>query len=389
MRKKRGQNQGSVYQRGSDQRWVAQVTLHKKHVMKYFTSQPDAETWLSQALLHISQGMPVAGSRVTLAAFLASWLEVMSSSLRLKTWIQYQQVVKKHVLPGLGNLSVQDLGPDQIQAFYRLKQRNGASDRTLSIINCILHHALEHAVTMGIILHNPANKVIKPRYHYHEREVLDADQVKGLLLACKGTRWEALFCLAVTSGMREGELLGLKWMDIHWDRGQLQIQRQLQRIPGQGLVFSEPKTASSRRNLALGKEMVAKLRAHADLQERERCLAGKTWQEHNLVFPTLRGAPIDPSWLYHFYKRLLKQAGLPDISFHDLRHTAATLMLGWGIHPKVAQERLGHAHISYTLGTYSHVLPPLQLEAAEKMDGLIQSVLKREQASEASMGDAG
>jgi integrase len=242
---------------------------------------------------------------------------------------------------------------------------------------------------MGIILHNPANKIIKPRWHYHEREVLGADQVKGLLLACKGTRWEALFCLAVTSGMREGELLGLKWMGIHWDRGELQIQRQLQRIPGQGLVFSEPKTASSRRNLALGKEMIAKLGAHADLQQQERRLARDKWHENNLVFPTHIGTPMDPHLLFNCYKRLLKQARLPDIRFHDLRHTAATLMLEWGIHPKVAQERLGHARISYTLGTYSHVLPSIQIEAAEKMDELILRASNGETSSKQPMENIG
>jgi integrase len=301
MKKKRGQNQGSVYQRGSDRRWVAQVTIQEKHYMKYFSSQPEAEVWLNQALLHIGQGIPIAGTRVLLAEYFELWLEAMAPSLRPKTWIQYQQVVKKHILPDLGNLSLQELQPNHIQTFYLLKQRNGASNRTLSIINCILHHALEHAIAMGIILRNPVKTVIKPRCQYYEQKVLNIDQVKRFLQVCRDTRLDALFCLAVTTGMREGELLGLKWMDILWDRGQLQVQRQLQRIPGQGLVFSELKTVTSRRNLAMGKEMIAKLRSHADLQQQERNLAGEDWCENSLVFPTMIGTPMDPHNLLKTY----------------------------------------------------------------------------------------
>jgi integrase len=151
----------------------------------------------------------------------------------------------------------------------------------------------------------------------------------------------------------------------------LQVQMQLQRIPGHGLVISEPKTATSRRNITMGKEMIAKLHVHANLLLQEKSMAGDNWQENNLVFSTLMGTPMDPHRLFDSYKHLLNQAGLPDIRFHDLRHTVATLMLGWGIHPKVAQERLGHARIGYTLGTYSHALPSIQAEAAEKMDELV------------------
>jgi integrase len=376
MRKKRGQNQGSIYQRGSDRRWVAQITIQKKHSMKYFYSQTEADAWLKQALLKISQGIPLGGTEMSLSVYFASWLEIISLALRPKTWIQYQQVVNKHILPGLGHFSIQELRPDQIQAFYRWKQQDGASARTLSLINCILHHAMEYAVTNGFIFRNPVHDLLKPRLQYHEQKVLNLEQVRVFLQACKETRWEALFCLAVTTGMREGELLGLKWSDIQWDTGHLQIQRQLQRIPGRGLVFSEPKTVSSRRNLLLGEGMIGKLRIHADAQDQERRSAGENWRENNLVFPTEIGTPMDQHRLFNYYKWLLKQAGLPDIRFHDLRHTFATLMLGWGIHPKVVQERLGHAHISHTLGIYSHVLPSIQIEAAKKMDEMILQGLK-------------
>ena len=151
MCKKRGQNQSSVYQRGSDRRWVTQIIIQKKHSMKYFYSQTEADAWLKQALLKISQGIPLGGTEMSLSVYFASWLEIISLALRPKTWIRYQQVVNKHILPGLGHFSIQGLRPDQIQAFYRWKQQDGASARTLSLINCILHHAMEYAVANGFI----------------------------------------------------------------------------------------------------------------------------------------------------------------------------------------------------------------------------------------------
>jgi hypothetical protein len=181
MRKKRGQNQGSVYQRSSDKRWVGQVTIQKKHRMKYFFSQPEAEAWLGQALLLIGQGLPLAGTRVSLAAYFTSWLDRIYPSLRPKTQIQYEQVVHKHILPSLGDLSVRELKADQIQELYRLKRQVGCGQRTIKLINGILHHALEDAVSNGIIFRNPVREIPKPRQPYHEQQVLSLDQVQVFL----------------------------------------------------------------------------------------------------------------------------------------------------------------------------------------------------------------
>jgi integrase len=231
MQKRRGQNQGLVYQRSSDKRWVGQVTIQKKHRMKHFYSQSEAEAWLRQALLRIGQGMPIVGTPVSLVVCFTAWLERMAPSLRPKTWIQYEQVVNKHVLPRLDHLSVQELKANQIQEFYRLKLQAGTGHRTLTLINCILHHALEDAVANGFIFRNPVREIPKLRKPYHEQKGLSLDQVKVFLQVCRGTRWEAIFCLAITTGMRVGELLGLRWIDIDWERGQLQVLRQLQGTP--------------------------------------------------------------------------------------------------------------------------------------------------------------
>ncbi|MGA7607934.1 MAG: site-specific integrase [Anaerolineales bacterium] len=202
-------------------------------------------------------------------------------------------------------------------------------------------------------------------------KTLTDSQVRVFLSAARGLRHEALFWMAVFTGLREGELFGLKWSDLDWQTKHLKVQRQLQRLQGKGMVFTAPKTAAGKRMLVLSTATVAKLREHLDRQQNEKVTAGDKWQENDLIFPSTLGTPIDPSNMYKDFKETLKSSNLPDIRFHDLRHTAATLMLQQGTHPKIVQERLGHSDISLTLNTYSHVLPSMQEDAAEKMDEIL------------------
>ena len=220
---------------------------------------------------------------------------------------------------------------------------------------------------------NPVLAVIRPKFKRKEMKTLSDSQVRTLLSFAEGDRFEVLFWLAVTTGLRQGELLGLKWSDIDWTGRRIGVQRQVQRLRG-GLVFSEPKTAAGRRVIALGVLTIEKLRRHQNLQTEEKQAAKHYWKENDMIFPSSTGTPMDPSNLYHNFKRMLKRAGLPDIRFHDLRHTAATLMLQQGTHPKIVQERLGHSDISMTLNTYSHVLPGMQDEAAGKLDELLTPI---------------
>jgi integrase len=299
-------------------------------------------------------------------------LEAAKPSLRPKTWMQYTQIVRQHIIPNLGSIKLKDLRPDHIQSFYAAKQETGTSIRTVRLIHAVLHRALTQALRWGLITRNPSDAVDKPQPRRQEMRVLDADQAKLLLKAAEGDRLEALYHLAITTGLRQGELLGLRWSDLNWQTGRLHVQRQVQRITGQGLVFSEPKSDAGRRLVKLGSAVLDKLRAHRDRQEQERLFAGERWQENNLIFPSAFGTPMDPRNLSRQFKHLPKRAGLPDIRFHDLRHTAATLMFQQGVHPKIVQERLGHSSISITLDTYSHVLPSLQEDAADKLDTLLQ-----------------
>jgi integrase len=241
------------------------------------------------------------------------------------------------------------------------------------VIHAVLHRSLKQALRWGLISSNPTDAVNRPRFRRKEMRTLDDTQMRSLLMVVKRTRFEALFWIALTTGLRQGELLGLRWSDLDWATRRLTVQRQLQRLDG-GFAFTEPKSASGKRLVILGQQAINKLRDHINILQQERVAAADRWEENDLIFPSSIGTPWDHSNVVKHYKSFLQQAGLPNIRFHDLRHTAATMMLQQGVNPKIVQERLGHADITLTLNTYSHVLPAMQEEAAEKMDELLTPI---------------
>jgi integrase len=205
-------------------------------------------------------------------------------------------------------------------------------------------------------------------------KVLDASQVTNFLTAASGSRLEALFHLAVTTGLRQGELFGLKWSDLQWAAGVLQVQRQVQSVPGQGWNFTEPKTNAGRRSVRIGPGVVDALRRHKERQALEKQLAGSRWVENDLIFPNSVGNPMNSSNLRVIFNRLLNEVGLPKIRFHDLRHTAASLMLNHNIPVIVVSNMLGHSKPSVTLDIYAHLYHESQSEAAQLIDNLVTPV---------------
>jgi integrase len=243
---------------------------------------------------------------------------------------------------------------------------------TVQYVHAILHRALDQALRWNLIARNPAEMVDAPRPERHEVTALSPEQVSTLLTTAAGDRHEALYIVALTGGLRLGELLGLRWADLNWENGTLQVRRTLSRTKRYGLTFSEPKTAKGRRSVALPTLAVEALRRHKARQNEEKMRMRNVWEDGDLIFPNEKGKPMARQSLVHrSYKALLKRAGLPDIRFHDLQHTAATLLLRLGEHPKVVQERLGHATIAVTMDIYSHVMPDLQRDAAAKLDRLL------------------
>jgi integrase len=373
MAKKRGQNEGSIYQR-KDGSWVGAVSIQGRRLSHYAKTQKEARDWLKTTLAQVENGLTFAGAQAKVGEYMEYWLRIIETTVRPRTLEQYQQVARQYIIPVLGSIKLKDLRPDQIQAMYNAYLDRGMSRRNVIMVHAVLHRAFVHALKQGLVSRNPVDAVTRPKLQHTEMHTLDDKQVRTLLLAVQGTIWDAFYYVEITTGLRQGEILGLKWNDLDWHTKQLHVQRQVQRIHGQGMVYSEPKTKAGRRVIVLGQTTIEKLRKHVELQQLEREVAGLRWKDNDLIFPTSIGTPVEPTNLLKRYKALLDQCGLPDIRFHDLRHTAATLMLQQGVHPKVVQERLGHSEIGMTLNTYSHVIPSMQEDAADKMDEIISPI---------------
>ena len=369
---RRANNEGSVYKR-KDGRWCAVVYLKGERIYLYARTRTEVVTKLKETQKQVDQGLTVRGARYSLGEYLQEWLVFVKSNLRPHTWEGYEQVTRSHIVPHLGTVRLKDLHPKQIQALYALKEKS-LGPSTIRIIHAVLHKSLDQAIKWGLIGRNPADAVTRPRQNKKEMSVLTPEQAQSLLSHLVGDRYEALYYLALTTGLRRGELLGLKWDDLDWVTGKLKVQRQLSRLKGEGLVFMQPKTRAGQRSIALGQGALEKLRNHAKLQQLERQFFENRWKDTGLIFTSLIGTPIDPKNLSNVHSKLIKDLGFPPIRFHDLRHTAATLMLIQGVHPKVVQERLGHSTIEMTLNTYSHVLPSLQDEAAAKIEELLTPI---------------
>jgi integrase len=372
MPNKRSHGEGSIYRR-KDGLWVAALMLQGKRAVKYSKTQREARDWLQETRIQVQSGLTFTAAQITVAQFFREWLINYKDSIRPKTYEQYKQIVNQYITPGIGAVKLKDLRPDQIQLFYTMQLRDGRSQRTVLLIHSVLHRALNQALSWRLIGHNPAEAVNRPKVPRKEMRVLNESQVITLINSAKGSRFETLFWVAVTTGLREGEILGLKWSDIDWVTRRLSVQRQVQRLKNQGSVFSSPKSEAGERAVLLSMDTIKRLRGYHAVQSYEKLFAGDRWRENDLIFPSTVGTPLDQRNLYRNFKTILRQAELPEIRFHDLRHTAATLMLPQGINPKVVQERLGHADITLTLNTYSHVLPEMQEEAVQKLDHALAS----------------
>lgn len=372
-RKNRGRNEGSLHQRPNGT-WRAQLCLNGKRVSRGFRLKADAQTWLRDFQVKISQGLNYQASLITLEEYLLQWLENYSPSLREKTADQYSRTINKHIIPNIGKVPLKDLSLVRVEQFYATLIQNQVSIRTVRITHVVLHRSLDKAVRYGLLTHNPTQGATLPRYRHGDMKILDESQVSHFLVAAQDSTYQGLYHLAVTTGMRLGELVGLKWSDIHFKTGAISIQRQVQVVRGKGWTFQEPKTRSGRRTVKVGEGCLQSLRVQLEKQQFQKALVGERWQDFDLVFTSKVGTPIDPSNLRLNFKRVLYQAGLPQIRFHDLRHTAASLMLNKGIPFIVVSRILGHSKPSITLDIYGHLLTDMLDEAARIMDELVTPI---------------
>jgi integrase len=368
---KRANGEGSIHER-KDGRWCASLSLprgRRQHFLGH--SRADVARKLTAALKSRDDGVPAIAKAQTVEQYFHSWLDATRPSLRERTWVRYEQYVRLHVVPTLGKMTLAKLTPQHLQRLYGERLETGLSPTTVHHLHATLHKALGQAMRWNLVARNVADLVDAPRIEKHDMTTLEPVDARRLLDAASGNRLEAAYVLAVTTGLREGELLGLKWRDARLDDGALEIRGSLQRV-STGLVVMEPKTKHSHRRVGLTATAIAALRRHRARQAEERLQLGAARQDNDLVFTDEAGGPIDATkFLRNSFAPLLKAAGLPPMRFHDLRHTAATLLLGRGVHPKIVSEMLGHSQIAITLDLYSHVTPTMQREATAAMDAIV------------------
>jgi integrase len=354
MTKRRGRGEGSIYRR-KDGSWVAQYTVGEKRRYIYGKTRKDVAARLNKAIAERDSGIVYDSENLKVADYLDRWLDSIRDTLRERTWRRHEEITRLHLKPTIGSIRLDKLNALEVQALYRSKLDSGLSPRTVQIIHATLYKSLKQAVRWSLVPRNVCEVVIPPRVPKSEIKPLDSRQAKKLLATARDTQpfFYPLYALAVTTGMRSGEILGLQWRDVNLDAGTLQVRRTV----FNGAV-SAPKTSRSNRGIRLPKMAVEALRRHPRSSEWVFCSKnGTSLSVHNLH---------NRSW-----KPLLRRAGLPNIRFHDLRHTCATLLLSKGVHPKLVQELLGHSSIEITLDTYSHVLPSMGDGAASAMDELL------------------
>jgi len=343
-------------------------------------TKKEAEKRLAELLHQVDKGEYAKPTDLTVADFMHQWLrDYVTHGVGPVTAKGYRHWTEKHIIPSLGKLKLTQLSQSHVQAFYRKMLENGRRDdkgalspRSVLHVHRLLHNALSHAVKWGIIGRNVCEAVDPPRVRQKQMRALDAEDVKRLLEASKESIYYPLFHLAVFTGMRRSELLGLRWCDVDLDMSTLSVVQTLHCLSKGKIVFQEPKSQKGKRQIALSPTAVIALREHRQKQEVERLLLGSTLAPDDLVFTNLDGTPLLPNSVTHAFIKTVRRLGLHGVRFHDLRHTHATLLLRQGVNVKALQERLGHSTITTTLDIYAHVTPGMQKDAALRFEEALQ-----------------
>lgn len=377
MAGRRANHEGSIYLR-KDGLWVGAVSLPMgRRKVVYGRTRDDVRRKLTGAL-HARESGTLTDSRgQTLGQFLDLWLsEIVKPSVRAWTYRGYEVHVRLHIKPMLGHLALDRIEPAHVQALLNRKLKEGLSSKSVRYIRGTLRAALQQAVRWGYLARNAAALVDGPRIERYEIKPFDATEARRLLDALEGDRLRALYSVALTMGLRQGEALGLRWQDVDLPVGFLHVQKQLQRIDGK-FELVDVKTNRSRRTLVMPATIVTQLKEHKVRQTQELKGQDRRPNGFDLVFTRSDGGPLDGTVVTHQFHRLLERVGLPQRRFHDLRHSCATLLLAQGVSPRVVMEILGHSQIALTMNTYTHVLPELKHDAAERMDRVVRGELER------------
>jgi integrase len=377
--RRRGQGEGHIRKR-ADGRYEAILsdgTKNGRRVRRslFGRTRAEAAEKLAAALERKRRGQPTTASKQTVADFLDGWLaDTAAAKVRPRTLERYEGLIRIHIKPAIGSVKLTALEPRHVQALLNAKSAAGLAPQSVKHIRTVLSSALGRAMKWELVSRNVAALTDAPTIEREDVKPLSPEDARKLLDAAQGHQLEALYSVALALGLRRGEGLGLRWEDVDLDARTLKVLRSLQRIKrdGKGSLDLVPlKTKRSRREMALPDEVVKALRRHRARQAEQRLVAGPRWHESGLVFTTSRGTPVEPRNAVRHFKALLKKAGIAEQRFHNLRHTAASLLLAQGVHPRVVMEVLGHSRISLTMDVYSHVMPTALRDAAEAMNAVL------------------
>lgn len=364
---------GRGIKKRKDGRYEAKYTVETPEGSKrrsvYGKTREEVTVKLAAALERAEEVAPqTQPADITVREFLEGMHdEVVKQSVKRRTYESYRCIVNRHIVPALGGVKLRELTPRRVQGFYSDKLAAGLAAKTVANIHTTLHRSLRLAVDWEMLVRNVCDGVSVPRRETTEVRPLNRNQAKALLDAAAGDRLHALYVLAITTGMRQGELLGLFWSDLDLPARVVRVRRAL--VTGYGQTYESPKTKRSRRSITLTTKATTALEEHRERQNE----AGVSVEADAPVFTNLLGKPLHPKNLMdRSFKPLLRKAGIPNTTFHAAtRHTAASLMLTKGVHPKVVQEMLGHANIAITLDTYSHLLDGIGNTGASAMDNAL------------------
>jgi integrase len=373
---KRGKNSYSIaVSMGKD----ATTGKYKQQWVSVKGTKKEAEKRLAEILNQIDNGTFLKPGKTTLAEYLNKWLlDYARPNLSPRGYERYESITRVHLIPSLGNIIMTQLRPDHLQSHYTAKLNSGLSALTVKYLHTVIHKALQTAVKRGLVVRNVADGVDVPRARRNDMQTWDEYEVNRFLETAKNSPYYELFYLALFTGMRRGELLALRWQDIDFLFGQISVNRTLHRLQGGkygdgSYIFTQPKSERSRRTIALSPSVILTVKDYKEKQAAIRDKLGISLKDDDLIFSNL-GNPLRPNTISRAWTILAARASVKVIRLHDARHTHASLLLKQGVHPKIVQERLGHASIQITLDTYSHVAPGLQEAAAIRFDeGLFQN----------------
>ncbi|NRD08860.1 tyrosine-type recombinase/integrase [Rathayibacter agropyri] len=375
---KRANGEGSVYQR-KDGRWsgatyVLQPDGGRRRRQVYGATRTEVSRQLADLKAKTDRGIPASISTWTVESYAAHWLaHTAHGSLKPSTVSNYSWMMRKHIVPAIGRIRLDNLTPAHVRELHTKVAAAGVSSRTVQLAHAVLRTMLSEAMREQLVARNIATLVRTPRVERTDVSPWTPDEAAVFLEANRSDSYVHLYSAALSLGMRKGELLALRWTDIDLNSRELRIRQTVQRLgAGQGMVIGTPKTNRSRRTIPLPQIAIDALMARRRAQLVDQQLAGGRWNESDLVFTTSIGTIIEPTNLRRSFNAAIERAGVRRIRFHDLRHTCASLLLAEGVPMRVVMEILGHSAMAITSDIYAHVMPSALTNAATAIDAALQ-----------------